>query len=196
MMDMIVFSGVSILILILLHVFLGRAVIKYSNKLKNDFKLKQAKLRDSEELIKSLPDPQKAIEDIEKKSEEFKEMGVSRKQLPRLVQLLGKSISEHNINVISLKPREDIKSVDENLPAGVSKVYIEMVISGSYQTIGDYIKVLSALPVTFVIESMSVEKKQVPVAPGEEKKAAAEARPESEELLCSMILSTYAIWEL
>lgn len=200
MLDVIIFCSVSFFILILLHIFLGRVVIKYSIRLKDEFKQKEAKLRESEGLIKSLPDPQKAIEEIEKKVEEFKDMGVSRKQLPRLVQLLGRSTAERNINVISIKPREDIKAIDENLPAGVSRAYVEMVISGSYQTLGDYIKVLSMLPTTFAIESMTIEKKETLQDNQGAKRASAsekaEEKQEEDILLCTLLLSTYMIWEM
>lgn len=200
MLDVIIFCSVYFFILILLHLFLGRAVIKYSIRLKEEFKQKEAKLRESEGLIKGLPDPQKAIEEIEKKAEEFKDMGVSRKQLPRLVQLLGRSTTERNINVISIKPREDIKAIDESLPVGVSRAYVEMVISGSYQTLGDYIKVLSMLPTTFAIESMTIEKKETLQDNREAKRAStsekAEEKQEQDILLCTLLLSTYMIWEM
>lgn len=198
MMDVIIYCSASVLILILLHVFLGRTVVEYSKRLKEEFKQKEVKLRESEALIKSLPDPQKAIDEIEKKAEEFKDMGVTRKQLPRLVQLLGRSTSEQNINVITIKPREDIRSVEENLPAGVFKVYIEMAIGGSFQSLGDYIKVLSALPVTFSIESMTVEKREIFTESRQGKRAGEKTggSPESEGLFCTLLLSTYTIWEL
>lgn len=194
MLDVIIFCSVSLSVLLLLHLFLGRTVIRYANRLKEEFKLREAKLRESENLIKSLPDPQKAIEEIERKAEEFKDMGISIKQFPRLIQLLGRSAAEHNINVISIKPREDIKAVNEVLPTGVTKVYIELVISSSYQLIGDYIKILSTLPISFSIESMDIEKKE-PALESLETKKTTETKTQ-EELICSLLLSTYTIWEL
>lgn len=198
MLDVIIYCSVSILILVLLHLFLGVSIIKYSKRLKEEFKQKEAKLRESEALIKSLPDPQKAIEEMEKKTEEFRDMGLSRKQLPRLIQLLGLSTSEHNVNVISLKPREDIRVIDENLPAGVSKVYIEMVISGSYQSFGEYLKALSGLPTSFSIEAMSVEKKETGAEFQDTRRAfdKTEGKSETEGLLFTLLLSTYMVWEI
>lgn len=198
-LEIIIFCSGFVLFLVLLQAFLGRSVIRYSNRLKSEFKEKQVKLKESEDLIKGMPNPQKAIEDVEKKIQEFKDMGVSRKQIPRIIQLLGKSIAEHNINIISIKPREDIKYGNENLPAGVTKVYIEMVISSPYQSLGEYMKVLSELPVSFSIESITLEKKQGGPEYSEAKKAVEkieEKKTEKEELLCTLILSTYMVWEI
>lgn len=195
--DIAIFYAGFFLFLILLHIFLGMPVNRYANKLKAEFKSKESKLKESEGLIKSLPNPQKAIEDIEKKAQEFKDMGVSKKQLPRLIQLLGQSTSEHKLNVISIKPREDIKSGNENLPTGVTKVYIEMVASSPYQLFADYIKSLNELPVAFSIEAVTIEKKEQ--GPLETKRAPEKTEAKTgpaEELLCTLLLSTYMVWEL
>lgn len=189
MVDVVVFCSIFVMIFLLLHIFLGRPVIRYVDKLKDEFESGQSKLKESEELIKGLPNPQKAIEDIEKKVREFNDMGVSRRQLPRIIQLLGRSSSEYKINVISIKPREDIKYSGENLPAGVTKVYIEMVISSSYQAIGDYVKALSELPVTFSLENITIEKFS-------EKAKDKTTGQEAGELLCTLLLSTYMVWEI
>lgn len=198
MLDVIIYSCVSIFILVLLHVFLGVSIIKYSNRVKEEFKQKEAKVRELEALIKGLPDPQKAIEEVEKKAGEFRDMGLSRKQLPRLIQLLGFSTSERNINLISLKPREDIRTINESLPTGVSKVYIEMVISGSYQSLGEYLKVLSGLPTSFSIEAMSIEKKETNAELQDTRRAfeKTETKAEAEGLLCTLLLSAYMVWEI
>jgi len=159
------------------------------------FKARQVKLQESQELIRILPNPQKAIEETETKVREFENMGLSKKQLPRLIQLLGQSANERNINVVSIRPREDIKSGMENLPAGVTKFYIEIVLNCTYRVLGDYIKSLSELPASFTVESLSVIKREGVLSPGESKAPVknAEGQP---ELQAALILSTYMIWEL
>ncbi len=199
MVNVAIDCGIFITILVLLYIFIGGPLIRNERKIKADFKVRQDKLLDSQTLIKSLPNPQKAIEDMEKKVEEFKGMGVSRKQMPKIIQLLGRSTSEHNINVISIKPREDIIAEVENLPAGVTKVYIEMVMSSPYRVMGEYIKSLGELPVSFVIESVSIERKNEGImSPVPEKKGQQPERAEekSEDLLITLLLSTYMIWEI
>lgn len=185
-----------IIVLILLYLFLGRPILRYAERMKSEFKLKQTKLQESDALIRNFPNPQKAIEDIEKKTQELKNMGVTRKQIPRIIQLLGNSISKLNINVISVRPRDDIKRGDENLPAGVSRIYIEIVMSCPYQLIGEYIKSLSELPVAFFVENLLIEKKEegfvVPAAKGIPEKTG----EKPEELVATLLLSTYMIWEL
>jgi Tfp pilus assembly protein PilO len=183
-------------VLILLYLFLGRPILRYAARMKSEFRLKQTELYESDALIRNFPNPQKAIEDIEKKTQELKDMGVTRKQIPRIIQLLGDSINKLNINVISVRPRDDIKRGDENLPAGVSRIYIEIVMSCPYQLIGEYVKSLSELPVAFFIENLLIEKKEegfvVPAAKGVPEKA----KDEPEELMTTLLLSTYTIWEL
>lgn len=189
------FSSISIIVLILLYLTLGGATFKYADKVKAAFKARQAKLQESQELISSLPNPQKAIEEIEKKVQEFEDMGLSKKQLPRLIQLLGQSANERNINVISIRPREDIKSGTENLPAGVTKFYIEIVLSCTYQVLGDYIHSLTELPVSFTVESISVIKSEATSSSVDSKHPVKNPDQQS-ELQAMLILSTYMVWEL
>lgn len=186
-----------VITLVLLHLFVGRPIIKHANKLKSEFKLKQAKLQESEALIRSFPNPQKAIEDIEKKTQELKDKGVTPKQIPRLIQLLARPAGELNLSVISIRPRDDLKSSDETLPAGVSKIHIEVVISGSYQLIGEYIKALSELPLAFTIERLSIEKKEErESAVYAAAKKASEKSEEKQGLLATLLVSIYTMWEI
>lgn len=142
-------------------------------------------------MIRSLPNPQKAIEEMEKKVQEFKDMGLSKKQLPRLIQLLGQSANERNINVVSIRPREDIKLGTENLPTGVTKFYIEIIVNCTYKELGEYVKSLSELPVAFAVESLTVFKEGSQAARASGKNT--EPQPELQAML---ILSTYMVWEL
>lgn len=184
-------------VLILLHIFVGRTILKHANKLRQEFNLKQAKLQESEALVRSFPNPQKAIEDIEKKTQELKDKGgVTPRQIPRLIQLLAHPASAHNLNIISIKPRDDVKSSAENLPAGVNKVYIEVVVSGSYQSIGEYIKTLSELPVAFTTEQLSIEKREESVVPSATKKTPEKSEGKPGELLATLLVSIYTMWEI
>lgn len=185
-----------VIALLLLHVFIGRPVIKYMNRLKTEFKSRQAILRNSEELIRDTPDPIKALGEIGKKFKEFKEIGLTRRQLPRLIQLLGKSFTDKNIYVVSIKPRGDIKSDSENLPVGVTKVYIEMVISCPYQALGAYMKTLSELPIAFTVETISVEKKEDTPENKEAKAGTEPSGVKPRDLIATMVLSTYMVLEI
>lgn len=186
-----------VVVLILFNILGNRLIVRYINKLKSEFKLSQNKQKESEELIRNFPNPQKAIEDIENKTQELRDMGLTKGQLPRIIQLLGNSVSGRQIKVISIRPRDDIKSVNGNLPAGVNKVYIEMVMGSSYQLFGDYLKVLTELPVTFVIERLSIEKKEENSISSGAGDAEAGRTPKSpNELSINLLLSTYMVWEL
>jgi len=176
---------VLLVILLLLQVFLGRPVLCQARKLKLDCNARKAKLIECEALIKSVPDPEKAIEEIGAKIEEFKTKGISTKESLRIIQTLGQSVSGHNIEVISIKVREDLKRVDGSLPPGVAKVYMEMILKAPYQVLGEYLKSLGELSIGFSVESLSLEKK-----------AAEKTTGKREELLTTLLLSTYSVWGL
>jgi len=193
--QILIFSAIFFVVLILVYLFIGRLSFKYAERLKAEFEARQAKLQESQELIRSLPDPQRAIDEIEKKIGEFNEMGVTNKQMPRLIQLLGQAVGERNLNVISIRSREDIKTTDENLPTGVSKAYIEIVLLGSYREISEYVKSLSELPVSFNIESLSFEKKTTETSE-KSTRAGTKELEQKVQLQATLLLSTYMVWEL
>lgn len=187
-----------LIFLVGLYIFLGRPAIKYERKMRQELKIKQDKIKESEMLIRNFPDPQKALEEIQKKSEELKGLGISRKQLPRAVQLLGQTANRLNIKkIISIRPREDIKDENENLPLGVTKTYIEVIVSCSYRLIGEFIKAISESPLSFKIETLILEeKKEIEPSLVISEKTTKKSESPTKEILATMLLSTYMIWEL
>jgi Tfp pilus assembly protein PilO len=203
--QVIVFCLVFAFFLLLLHLLVGRPIIKYANKIKSEWKSKQVQLQEAENLIKILPNPRKAIEEVEKKFSDLSDVGVTRKQIPRMVQLLGKSTVENNIKVLSLKPREDIKSTNDNLPAGVSKAYFELELNCTYKEFGEYVKVLPGLQPGFTIESVEMQKSaqttasRSPLAEKPQAKQQEQAKPREAKdppLIIRLVVSTYMVWEL
>jgi Tfp pilus assembly protein PilO len=195
---LLVFSAVSTLILIILYFTLGRLIFKYEERAKGELKNRQTKLQESQELIRSVPNPQKAIEEIEKKVEDFKDMGVSKKQLPRLMQVLGQAASLHKVTVISLKPREDIRVNGDNLPVGVNKIFMEMTVGASFKSLADFIKALGELPMAFNVESLTLEKTQDNISSAGSQSQGKDLRNAGEKnpLRANLLLSTYMVWEL
>ncbi|MDD5729570.1 MAG: type 4a pilus biogenesis protein PilO [Candidatus Omnitrophica bacterium] len=192
-----IFIGVFGLSLGLLYFFWGRTLFKATNMLKVQFSQEQTRLKEAESLIRGTPNPQKAIEEIEKKADEFKDMEINKKQVPRLVNLLGRSLGEHKINIVSIKPKEDLKTGNENLPSGVSKVYIEIVVNCSYRALGEYLEDLVKLPVAFTIESIEVKKREEKeAAAGFTKSAQQTADDKQGALTANLLLSTYMVYEL
>ncbi|MFH1398055.1 MAG: hypothetical protein ABIH27_05865 [Candidatus Omnitrophota bacterium] len=191
-----VYISASLGILFLVYFLVGKPVIGYSNRLKKEFKSRQAKLKESESLVRSMPNPTKAIEDIEDRVQEFNDMGVSRRQLPKLIQILAGLTSNSNINLISIRPRDDIHSGNEDLPPGISKVYVEMIINCSYRTLGEYIKSLNEKAASFSIESITIYRKESNVEAAEAKKSSEKTDEKPVSLVITLLLSTYMIWEL
>jgi Tfp pilus assembly protein PilO len=184
-------SGIAVLTAAFLLV--GRPSLQYLKRQKADFDAQQQLLSHSEQLIRSVPNPQKEIVDIQQKIEEFRKTGVGGKQLPRIIQLLSQSAAGRDIVIISIGPREDMRASQENLPAGVNKVYIEMIFTCSFKTLGEYIKALTELPGVFSIESIAVEKVPLQLL---SQKDAARAAASSRDLQVDLIISTFTIYEL
>lgn len=191
-------SSILLAALILLYALLGRPVFKYSDNLKAEFISTQEKLSESERLIRNFPNPQKEMGELEKKAQELRNMGASTKQLPRLIQSLAMPANNLNINVSSIRPRDDLKAENENLPAGVTKIYVEVVMSCSYQTLAEYIKAVNELPTNFIIERLAIEKKEEDAGEldAETKKTPEKNQEKPIELSANLLLSTYMIWEI
>lgn len=182
--------------LALLYLFIGRPALKYNNKLRAEFKTGQELLRDAEALIRSFPNPQKEMGDLERKAQELRDMGATTKQLPRLIQSLALPANNLNINVTSIRPREEAGLDNESLPAGVTKIYIEVAMNCPYQLFAEYVKAINELPTTFIIERLSIEKKGEEDASFEIKKAPEKTGEKPRELSITLLLSTYMIWEI
>jgi len=182
--------------LIVVQIFLGASVLRYARKARAEYKTKEARLKDCEALIKSVPNPQKTIEEIQAKVEEFKKKGISTKESLRIIQVLGESSKAYNIDVISIKIRDDLKKLDESLPPGVANVYIEMILKCSYQVLGQYLQSLNELPQGFFLESLGIEKKEVVLSAEAGNKVPQEAGKKQEELLAKLLLTTYSVWGL
>lgn len=196
--ETIAIGSAFLLVLILLYAFPGRALFKQKSRLKSEFLDHQEKLKESESMIRAFPNPQKEIADIENKAQELRDMGASTRQLPRIIQLLAMPANQLNINVISIRPREDINIEPENLPPGVTKVHIELIMNCSYQLYAEYAQAISKLPTSFVIERMSLEKKEAEEDPRSEpaRTSPDKTTDKSSELHITMLLSTYLILEI
>lgn len=185
-----IFTSVFFGIFLLTYLLVGLPVLKYSDDMKSEFSRKQAKLLESQELVRTLPNPQKAMDEVKAQLLELQEIGVSKKQVPRMMQILGATAADKNLTVVSLRPREDIKSENSEISAVVNRIYLEIVLLCSYQMLADYIKTVSGLPPAFKVESLTIEKQSETLAPMEAKSA---AKNQPAGLLKAVIvLSTFA----
>ena len=111
-----------------------------------------------ETMVNSVPNPQKEIEILQTRLQRLKEKAIDKEQIPRIIQQLSQETAKLDIEVTSIKPREDIKDLFSNLPEGVSKVYIEVKIRCPYQILVKYLEALNSLPLLFTVEDLSIEK--------------------------------------
>jgi hypothetical protein len=185
--------GACAFILIGLYFFPGRSIFKYKGGLEAQFQTDQSRLIETRDLVRSFADPQKAIEDMEKKAKVLREMGITARQLPKIIQSLALPATQLGANIISIRPREDIKIGEENLPSGISKLHIEIVLRCHYRVLADYLKALRQLPTTFTVMRLILEKRQEPVSEGEK---ISDKTKEAPELFVTSLVSTYLVREI
>ncbi len=185
--------GISALILIGLYFFPGRFIFGYKDKLKAQFQAGQGRLEETRNLVRNFTNPQKALEDMEKKAKELKEMGTTARQLPKIIQSLALPAGQLGANIISIRPREDAKTGEENLPSGISKSHIEIVLKCHYRVLADYLKALRQLPTVFTVERLWLEKRQESASEAEKP---IDKTKDSPELFVTLLVSTYLVWEI
>ena len=120
--------------------------------------------------------------------EELDDRSVSDKELPRIIQQLINKSSELDIEIISIKPREDIKAdAAGQLPRGVTKAYIEMILRCPYNVLGDYLGSLRDIPMILTVEDLYVEKMP------EEEDVDGQSQGEGKDIFSTLIISTYTV---
>jgi len=154
----VVFSASGAFALAALYLFAGRPAFRYAEDMRRRFVSYQDQLEKAEALIHSVVNPQQALEEIERRAEEFEETSGRGRQRPKIIQELGQSAAGRPVTVISITPKEDIKAGETALPQGVQKLFFEMVFTAPYQEIAEYAKFISGLPGVFTVESITVER--------------------------------------
>ncbi len=157
----VIFGTSGTIVLAALYFFAGRPAFRYSDDMRKRFQSYEDQLQTAEELIHSVPNPSRAVEEMERKTEEFAETSGAKRQLSRIIQELGQSAAGRRLKVISITPKEDLKTGAPSPPAGVRKLFFEMVVNASYDEIGEYARFLSGLPGLFAIETMTVEQQDI-----------------------------------
>ena len=179
----------ELMIIVVIVLFVGGPLNKYSTKLKTDLDVKRQELNDARNLVRLIPNPRKEIDNIKESMNELHDKSVSREELPRIIQQLINKSSELEIEIISIKPREDLKTVNGNLPQGVGKAYIEMIVRCPYAVLGDYLKGLDDLAIIFTLEDVRVERV------GDMDVGSRIREGGEDDILATLILSTYTIWK-
>lgn len=156
-----IFVGGSSTLLVLLYFLVGSAVFRFTRSAEAELKSRQAALQEIQELVRMLPNPAKAAEDLKRRSVELKEIGYNKKQLPKLLQLIGKMAVDGGLTVVSIRPRDDIKTAAASVPPGVVKVFLELDLRCEYTRLGEYLQSISTLPYSVAVESLSLSKREV-----------------------------------
>jgi|GEM_PF-2438961 len=191
--------GIKILAVVVffisLHIFAGHIVFRPLAQAQKKYDDMQAKLSATEKLIKEYPNVRDRTKEIQTKIDALKEKSVSAKELPKIIQQLTKKSSEMKMDIISIKPLEKVDFPEPKLPQGISKTYIELVARTSFSTLGDYLKALKEMSITFTVESINITKNNNTVAAAPDIFKRKDAKPES-EIMVMMLISSYTIWQL
>lgn len=148
----------------------------------------QKKLAEAQRLMLSLPDPDRALEDIDKRFNEFRDAGLTKKQLPKLTQVLASTAAQKNVRVLGIRQRDDVKA--EQLPEGVMKIHMEMIVQAPYRQLAEFMRALGEISVPFILDSFVIRAIEAGSAEN------APARGEQSLVQASLTVSTYMIWEL
>ena len=183
LLEVLAFAVFSVLVLALLYVLIGKGIITSAGKGEAAFKADQAKLQETQELVRSLPNPAKAAEEVRRQDADLKEMVFTKKQLPKLIQVLAKTAAGNGLGVVTIRQREDLK--DPDLPPGVAKIYVELVVYGEYRALAEFIEKVKDPPYPFSTESLTLTKRMK--IPGE--------GGNTGPLEADLVLSTVMIWE-
>ena len=89
-----------------------------------------------------------------------------------------KSATELNITVVTIRPRDDVKTGSAELPPGVTKVYMELVLDCDYKSLAGFLNSLSSLPFVFVVDSLAMTKKE-----------------NASGLEATLLVSTFMVWD-
>jgi len=181
---------IGIAVLLLIHFFGGKRVFDLLKKERKRAISLQKELKDKKDKLKAHPNPRKEIEIIKQDMLKLKEKAVSEKELPRIIQQLTKKSSEMDIEIISIRPIRQVPFKEEDLPQGVSKAYIEVVLKVAYKTLGEYLKELKGLPTIFTIEGISMERYE---SLEEDDSRQAE---EGGKLIVTLLISSYTVWQI
>lgn len=186
----IIHISVYVGIFLALHFFLGARVFNTLDTEQSNMADMQKKLSETEKLIRDNPNPKKKMEEIRAKMEEVEKKAVSENELPRIIQQLTKKSSELNIEIIAIKPIKEVPFQEKNLPQGVTKAYIEVVLRAPYNTIGEYLKALEEMPIIFTVEGVAVEKsdRAEEIRPGKTRREA-----DSKSVITTLLISSYSI---
>ena len=182
--------GVYLIIFVVIHFVARTFVFKPLNKeikLANEMQTKEDEML---ELREKFPNPKKKIKEIQEKMAELDRKSTTDEDLPEIIKHLTEKSSELKIEIISIKPSKDVSFTDIDLPRGVSKSYIEMILKAQYKVLGEYLQALVDLPIIFTIEELTIEKPK-----GIEDDALLAERESSEnKIIAKLLISSYTMW--
>lgn len=165
---------------------MGGYLSRRIEKGEKELRFKEDERKNAEDLIRLVPNPAKAIEDLRAEQKKLKEKSVSKRELTKIIQELVNKSNELGIEIISIRPKEDLSGENEKFPAGISKAYIEMTIMCSYSMLGEYLGQLGGSEILFTLEHIRVKSAE------RFSKTKKTQKGEEGDIIATMTLSTYA----
>ena len=156
--DIIIIVIVSVLCITASYILLYIPKANQIEKLRKEAASLYGEIEIIEGLVSSVPNPKKEIGVLQERLQRLKEKATEKEQIPRIIQQLFQKTGELNIEVVGIKPRDDIPHGSLNMPIGVTKAYIEVNIRCPYSSLVTYIETLNNLPLLVTIEDLTIEK--------------------------------------
>jgi len=147
--------------------------------------IKKVELEKTLNLVKLVPNPAKAIEELANEQRKLKEKSVSERELTKIIQELINKSTELGIEITSMRPKEDLATQNENY-SGINKAYIEMTIKCPYSALGEYLEKLSEVEILLTLEHIRIK------SADQFNEAKKTQKGEEGDVLTTMVLSTYA----
>ncbi len=192
--------GIYFSILFALHFFIATPFIyKELKKEQEKYKTLDEELSEMGRLIRTNPNPDKKFAEIKDKMQDLAQKAASGDALPTIIQDLTKLSSELKIEIISIKPIKKISFKEEDLPRGVSKDYVEVILRTEYKILGEYFRMLKELPTIFTIESIYIEKSEMLkkrftyIRKEDDSKNKKEG---STQVVVRILFSSYKVWKI
>ena len=189
------------LFFVVLHLTAREMVFKPLHIANKDLVRIQARLDQTKQLLHEYPEARNRTKDILARIDALREKSVSTKGLPKINKEITQKASELKIDIISIKPVEKPNFSETNLPQGVSKAYIEVVMRASYKTIGDYLNAIKQMPFSLTVEEVSLERSSESDATGRGMNAAkprpgAKENASGGEVVATILIGSCMIWFL
>ena len=146
---------IAVIVIGLLSVYMGLQAVTSLQKEKTRVHALSEELKEIQTLIEKCPDAQDKIIKAKSAAREFEKKICSERELPRVIQQLASSAQNLNIEIVSIRPLKG-NVLKEDMPQGINKNYVEVVVKGSFKTLQDYLASLDKTSMILTVDAFNI----------------------------------------